>query len=388
MKKNFNLTVILPTLNESKTIKKIIENININLEKKIFYQILVSDNCSDDNTVKIVKKIRNVKVINIKSRGYGQNLKSAIKEINSKYAIFFDADGSYDPSHIFPMYEKIRKENLDLVYLNRLCQQEKGSMPFLNKYFGTPILTFFINFLHGKKNWMRGGSERERNFDDRIKDCNSGMRIFKTSKIKKIDFISTGMEFASEFFIEAIRNNLKFKDYVGLFRKDLRSRQPHLRPWKDGWRHLHLILSSAPVKVLNFLFILILINYSLSFFLILFEININVLKYYAIVLLIVLNIFFQIECISISNFKQKYKLHNDDNNLNYVLNLQKKNFFIFSSVVFFLFFIFLIFESLTQYFLSNNYFFTADLALKLIIFANLSAFMINFEMSLDKNKLK
>ena len=388
MKKNFDLTVILPTLNESKTIKKIIENININLEKKIFYQILVSDNCSDDNTVEIVKKIKNVKVIRVKNRGYGQNLKSSIKEINSKYAIYFDPDGSYDPSHIFPMYKKIRKENLDLVYLNRLHQQEKGSMPFLNKYFGTPILTFFINFLHGKKNWIRGISERERKFDDRIKDCNSGMRIFKTNKIKNIDFISTGMEFASEFFIESIRNNLKFKDYVGLFRKDLRSRQPHLHAWKDGWRHLHLILLSAPVKVFNFLFILILINYSLSFFLILFEINTSVVKYYAIVLLIVLNIFFQVECISICNFKQKYKLHNDDKNFNYVLNLQKKNFFILSSVVFFLFFIFLIFESLTQYFLSNNYFFTVDLALKLIIFANLSAFMINFEMSLDKNKLK
>ena len=314
-----------------------------------------------------------------------------IKKINSKYAIFFDPDGSYDASHILLMYEKIRKENLDIVYLNRLQKQEKGSMPFLNKYLGTPVLTFFINFLHGKKCVVGGGgasAERGRKFDNRIKDCNSGMRIFKTSKIKKINFISTGMEFASEFFIEAIRNNLKFKDYVGLFRKDLRSRQPHLHAWKDGWRHLHLILLSAPVKVFNFLFILILINYSLSFFLILFEINTSVVKYYAIVLLIVLNIFFQVECISICNFKQKYKLHNDDKNFNYVLNLQKKNFFILSSVVFFLFFIFLIFESLTQYFLSNNYFFTVDLALKLIIFANLSAFMINFEMSLDKNKLK
>jgi glycosyltransferase involved in cell wall biosynthesis len=160
MNKKFDLTVILPALNESKTIKKIIKNININLETKIFYQILVSDNYSDDNTVAIVKNLKNVKVTSVKERGYGLNLRSAIKKINSKYAIFFDPDGSYDASHILLMYDKIRKENLDLVYLNRLQKQEKGSMPFLNKYLGTPVLTFFINFLHGKKCVGReGGGE-------------------------------------------------------------------------------------------------------------------------------------------------------------------------------------------------------------------------------------
>ena len=149
------------------------------------------------------------------------------------------------------------------------------------------------------------------------------MRIFKTSKIKKINFISTGMEFASEFFIEAIRNNLKFKDYVGLFRKDSRLRQPHLHPWKDGWTHLSFILLSAPIKVFNFLFILILINYSLGFYLTLSERN-TIGKYYVIVLLIVINLFFQVLCISISNFKHKYRLHTDDQSINYLLNLHKK----------------------------------------------------------------
>ena len=383
MRNKLDLTVILPTLNESKTIKKIINNININLKRKIFYQILVSDNCSNDNTVEIVRNIKNVKVISVKNQGYGINLRSAIKIINSKYAIFFDADGSYDPSHILPMYKKITKENLDLVYLNRLQEQEKGSMPFLNKYFGTPLLTFFINFFHGKKGGG-GGGDRAGKVDEKIKDCNSGMRIFKSSKIKKINFISNGMEFASEFFIEAIKNKLKFRDYEGLFRKDLRSRRPHLRPWADGWRHLHLILSSAPTKVFNFLFIIILINYSLGFYLTLFLTNTSIIKYYLIVLLISLNLFFQIECVSISNFKQKYRQTVNDYSFNYVLNLHKKNFFIFSSIILLLF---STIESFIVYVFPNNYYFNFDVVLRFIIFANLSAFMISLEMALDKNSL-
>jgi hypothetical protein len=110
---------------------------------------------------------------------------------------------------------------------------EKGAMPLLNKYIGTPILTFFINFL----------------FDANIKDCNCGMRAIRVDSYKKLNIKSLGMEYASEMIIKSIKHKLKTENCTFKFSKDLRNKKPHLDRWIDGWRHLRFILCSTDKNI-------------------------------------------------------------------------------------------------------------------------------------------
>ena len=127
--KDYDLTILLPALNEEESIGKIIDEINYELKNSIInYCVLVSDNGSSDNTLKICKD-KNVLINKVEKKGYGANLIDAIKKVNSKYLIFFDCDGSYPPSEIQNMYNLILNKNLDMVYGNRLVHQEKNSMP-------------------------------------------------------------------------------------------------------------------------------------------------------------------------------------------------------------------------------------------------------------------
>lgn len=371
MPNSIDLTVIIPTLNESKSIGKVIDQVNRALnEKKISYEILISDNNSSDNTLEITKSKSNTKILEVIKKGYGSNLRTAILNSESKYTIFFDADGSYNPDFIYPMYQMITNDDLDIVYLNRLKLQEKNAMPFLNKYLGTPVLTSSINFF----------------YNTNIKDCNSGMRIFKTEKIKKINFVSNGMEFASEFFIEAANNKLKLGNYIGEFRKDYRTKPPHLNRWRDGWRHLKFIISSMPVRILNILFAMILVSYIASFMLTFFKTGSGFPKFHTIIILISLNYFLQVMCISILSFKQKFphKIYEIEK-YNQIINLFKKNIFMIIFLIFFVIFLFFLISIIYLWLISPGYFINIEMVLRLIIISSITSFLINIEMILDNN---
>lgn len=225
----FDLTILIPTYNEEDSVGKLIKEIRKSLRNfKCKYCILISDNYSTDNTIKIVNKEKNILLNRCKKKGYGSNLINAINKINSKYTIFFDADGSYDPKHVKILYNEIKKSKFDLVTYNRLRVQEKNSMPFLNKYLGTPVLSFLIRIIYGIQ----------------VYDCNAGMRIFNSEKMKKLELKCTGMEFASEILIKLSIYNLKYKELTLKFRRDYRNAPPHLNPWRDGVRHLiHIIFN-------------------------------------------------------------------------------------------------------------------------------------------------
>ena len=274
--KNYELTVLLPALNEEESIGRIIEEIkNVLSKKNINYCILVSDNGSSDNTIKIAKD-HNVLINHVKDKGYGSNLKTSIKDVKSKYLIFFDSDGSYDPNEIVPMYEEIKQSNIDMVYGNRLIKQEKNSMPFLNRYLGTPVLSKLISIF----------------FDLKVKDCNSGMRMLKLQSFEKVNFFCKGMEFASEMFIKSKFNNLNIKEIIINFRKDFRSGSPHLSRWRDGWRHLRYIVANAPDKFINLLSNIYLINYAIIFILSFYNVGNNFPRYHTIFSLLAINYFF------------------------------------------------------------------------------------------------
>ncbi len=308
---NFDLTVLLPALNEEESIGKIIDEIESSLKiHNINYCILVSDNGSSDKTLEICKK-KKVLINEVDQKGYGSNLKDAISKIKSKYIIFFDCDGSYNPSEIIRMYNKIKEENLDLVYGNRLNEQEKDSMPFLHRFLGTPVLSFFIRLF----------------FKNGVYDCNSGMRILKTESFKAIKFFCKGMEFASEIFIKSSFSKLKIKGINIKFRKDYRSRPPHLSRWRDGWRHLRYILANAPDLYINSILYLVGTNYLLIFILSSQDVGNDFPRYHTIFALLAMNQFFKsfylgiislrIHLVKVEGFKSKtiekmFKLKSSD----------------------------------------------------------------------------
>ena len=225
--KTKDLTILIPTLNEEFTIERLINEIIKKMKNtKIKYCIMITDNNSKDKTIEIASKKKDVLINICKKPGYGANLISGIKRIRSKYTIFFDADGSYNPSYIKILYNEIIKSNCDLVTYNRLKKQQKNSMPFLNKYLGTPILSFLIRNIYRIN----------------VYDNNAGMRISKTSTLQKLNLKCSGMEFASEMLIKISLKKLKYKEHTLKFRKDYRNKAPHLKKWSDGYRHLRYIL--------------------------------------------------------------------------------------------------------------------------------------------------
>ena len=223
------LTILIPALNEEKTIgrciekaKKFIEENNINGE------ILVANNGSTDRTANIVNSL-GARVIDIEEKGYGATLINGSKEAKGKYTIMGDADDSYNFLEIMPILEKLR-EGYDFVIGNRYGgKMEKGAMPFSHKYFGTP----FISWLGRIKLKVK------------VTDFNCGLRGYDTEKMNNVDCKCTGMEYASEMIIKAKKANLKIAEVPINFYKDGRDRKPHLKTIQDGIRHLKLIMCNG-----------------------------------------------------------------------------------------------------------------------------------------------
>lgn len=225
------LTILMPCLNEQKSISYAIKASKIFLKKeKIHGEILIADNGSVDNSVKIAKSL-GCRVIHIKERGYGAALIGGIKSAKSEYIIFADCDGSYDFSKIKIFYNHL-KNNYDFIIGNRFSGGiEKGAMPFLHKYLGNPVLSFLGKVF----------------FNIKINDFHCGLRAIKKSFFLKLGIHCKGMEFASELVVVASYNNANFIEVPIKLHKDKRGGDSsHLRTWRDGWRHLKLILCLAP----------------------------------------------------------------------------------------------------------------------------------------------
>lgn len=223
--KELELTILLPCLNEEKTIKKcLLEAINFLKDNNINGEVLVADNGSTDNSIKIIEEC-NVRYINVKEKGYGNALIFGFKESYGKYIIMGDSDNSYDFYHLLPFLEKL-EQGYDLVMGNRFKGGiEKGAMPFINRYIGNPILSSIAKFY----------------FPCEINDFHCGLRGFSREKILALNLESPGMELASEIVIKSVINNYKMIEIPTVLRNNQVSRKPHLRPFRDGMRHLNLI---------------------------------------------------------------------------------------------------------------------------------------------------
>lgn len=231
-KTSLNLSIVIPALNEEKTIGICIDKAlraAHSLGPKTSYEVVIADNGSTDKTVEIAQSL-GARVVPIPHKGYGQALMGGFQAAQGEYLIMGDADDSYNFEEIAPFYAKLKEGN-DLVMGNRFRGKiEKGAMPFLHRYLGTPVLTAIMNLF----------------FNTGIGDTNCGMRGLTKKAFQKMRLKAGGMEFATEMVVKASLLKMKISEVPCNLYRDKRDRKPHLRTWQDGWRHLRFQLLFTP----------------------------------------------------------------------------------------------------------------------------------------------
>lgn len=229
------LSIVMPCLNEAETLEICIRKAHTFLENSdIKGEVVISDNGSTDGSQEIAKRNGAV-LVHAPEKGYGAALQTGITNARGKYVIMGDADDSYDFLSLMNYVEKLR-EGYDLVMGNRFKGGvKKGAMPFLHKYLGNPVLSFIGRLF----------------FKIPIRDFHCGLRGFSKDAFKRMELYTTGMEFASEMVVKAALHKMKITEVPTVLSPDGRSRPPHLRTWRDGWRHLRFLLMFSP----NWLFL-------------------------------------------------------------------------------------------------------------------------------------
>jgi glycosyltransferase involved in cell wall biosynthesis len=227
------VSVILPCLNEAETVATCITKIfTVFRENDIEGEIIIGDNGSTDGSQKIASDL-GARVIAVSERGYGAALQGGFSAATGKYLFMGDADDSYDFLEL-PKFIKPLRDGAEFVIGCRLPSGGgrvlPGAMPFLHRWLGTPVLTLISKLF----------------FSTRIHDINCGMRGLKRDAYERMKIRSTGMEFASEMVMKSALFELDTVEVPITLHPDGRSREPHLRTWRDGWRHLRFMLLYSP----------------------------------------------------------------------------------------------------------------------------------------------
>ncbi|KKP89321.1 hypothetical protein A2456_01980 [Candidatus Nomurabacteria bacterium RIFOXYC2_FULL_36_19] len=234
MNQQLEISIILPCLDEEKSIAKCLNEIKENIERySLNAEIIVVDNNSEDKTKDIansfINNISNLKIITEKTRGYGSACLAGLYSAKGKYFFIADSDGTYDFSEIPRFLEKLREGN-DLVVGNRFSGKIKDdSMSWHHRYIGNPFLSFLVK-------WF---------FKVKINDIHCGARAISKKAFEKITLYTSGMEFASEMIIKSAKIDLKITEIPIEYSK--RIGDSKLNSFKDGWRHLRFILLYSPL---------------------------------------------------------------------------------------------------------------------------------------------
>jgi glycosyltransferase involved in cell wall biosynthesis len=228
------VSVVIPCLNESKTIRQVIERAQKALSENNYAgEIVIADNGSTDDSRQIALAC-GARVVPVPDPGYGSALTGGIRASNGRFVVMGDADDTYDFMEMSRLIEPLRLGNEFVIGTRLKGIIHENAMPALHRYLGTPVLTMLINHF----------------FNTRISDCNCGLRAFSREAFERMELHSTGMEFASEMIIKAGLLKLKMAEVPVTLRVDRRGRLPHLRTWHDGWRHLRFILAYAADQIL------------------------------------------------------------------------------------------------------------------------------------------
>jgi glycosyltransferase involved in cell wall biosynthesis len=227
---NMELTILMPCLNEAETVSICVQKAKaFLLRTAIDGEVVVADNGSTDGSQKLAGD-SGARVVDVPKRGYGAALIAGIEAAKGRFVIMADADDSYDFQRLEPFVDRLRGGDA-LVMGNRfLGGIAEGAMPALHRYLGNPVLSFIGKLL----------------FRAKVNDFHCGLRGFNREAISGLNLQSQGMEFASEMVVKATLADLIISEVPTTLSPDGRSRPPHLRSWRDGWRHLRFLLVMSP----------------------------------------------------------------------------------------------------------------------------------------------
>ncbi len=220
---SIDVSVVLPCRNEEESIGDCLQQIqNVFAKHNVKGEIIVSDSSTDNSTS--IAFAAGACVVKHDTSGYGNAYLAGFKHARGRYIFGADPDGSYDFSEI-PRFMEALRQGSDLVIGNRLKGTIKpNAMPWLHRYIGTPLLTQLVRIFFGI----------------RLGDSQCGMRAWRTEALNELELTASGMEFASEMIVQAAKQKMRISelpiDYAN------RLGQSKLRTWRDGWRHLELIL--------------------------------------------------------------------------------------------------------------------------------------------------
>jgi glycosyltransferase involved in cell wall biosynthesis len=223
-------SIVIPCLNEAETLERCIRKAQHSLEEEgIRGEVIVADNGSSDDSRAIAER-NGARVVLVTEKGYGNALMGGIRAARGAYVIMGDADDSYDFSHLRAFFAKLR-EGYDLVMGNRFQGGiQPGAMPFLHKYLGNPVLSALGRLFFGSP----------------VGDFHCGLRGFRRDSVLRMGLMAPGMEFATELVVQATLRGMRITEVPTTLAPDGRSRPPHLRTWRDGWRHLRFMLLYSP----------------------------------------------------------------------------------------------------------------------------------------------
>ena len=224
------LTILMPCLNEAATVATCVVKAREFLKRaRVQGEVLVADNGSTDGSVALAEQA-GARVVAVTERGYGAALRAGIAAARGRYVIMGDADDSYDFSQLDAFLGALRAGH-PLVMGNRFRGGIRpGAMPALHRYLGNPLLSFVGRLF----------------YRTRVGDFHCGLRGFDRAAALSLDLRTRGMEFASELVVKAALAGWRIAEVPTTLHPDGRGRPPHLRSWRDGWRHLRFLLIFSP----------------------------------------------------------------------------------------------------------------------------------------------
>jgi hypothetical protein len=227
---DIELTILMPCLNEARTLEPCITKaLGFLARHQVCGEVLIADNGSTDGSQQLARQL-GARVISVSERGYGAALIAGIESASGRFIIMGDSDDSYDFSDLAAFLRELRS-GAQLVMGNRfLGGIRPGAMPPLHRYLGNPVLSFIGRLLYRSP----------------IGDFHCGLRGFETHAMRILNLRCTGMEFASEMVVKASLHKLRIAEVPTVLSPDGRDRPPHLRSWRDGWRHLRFLLLFSP----------------------------------------------------------------------------------------------------------------------------------------------
>jgi glycosyltransferase involved in cell wall biosynthesis len=227
------VSVVMPCLNEERTVGGCVRQALAAIAKMdVAGEVVVSDNGSTDESVAEAERA-GARVVHCPDPGYGNAVRFGVERTCGEFVVMGDSDGSYDFGYLPGFVEPLRK-GVDLAMGNRFRGGIRpGAMPWKNRWIGNPVLTFVLNVL----------------FHVRIGDTNCGLRAFSRVAFERMQLESPGMEFASEMVVKAAKCKMRIVEVATTLDRDGRNRQPHLAPWRDGWRNLKFLLMFSPLHL-------------------------------------------------------------------------------------------------------------------------------------------